>query len=152
EFVLKKILLIFNQNWRMKVIATSFNELHQQDNEEEEKDKEKEQKKKKKQMKCAVYNPQYATKQKERRKQEVEDPETNRFVLLKNVSPSESEEEIAEALKDMGYNKQTKITFHPVHEVFWFESLRKRLFLITIQSLHHHYSISAAIGEQTMMN
>ncbi|ETO16543.1 hypothetical protein RFI_20796, partial [Reticulomyxa filosa] len=34
----------------------------------------------------------------------MEDPEINRFVLLKNISPSESEEEIAEALKDMGYS------------------------------------------------
>ncbi|ETN97942.1 hypothetical protein RFI_39580, partial [Reticulomyxa filosa] len=83
----------FSQTWRtlfvhfdhqkingegLERIAASFNELHQQENKEEE---ENEEKNKKNTMKCV-----------------------NLFVLLKNISPSESEEEIAEALKDIGYN------------------------------------------------
>ncbi|ETO15448.1 hypothetical protein RFI_21916 [Reticulomyxa filosa] len=83
----------FSQTWRtlfvhfdskqingegLEKIATSFNELHQQENKEED---ENEEKKKKKTMKCVVYNPKYAPEQKER-------SEKNLFVLLKNISPS----------------------------------------------------------------
>ncbi|ETO03628.1 hypothetical protein RFI_33774, partial [Reticulomyxa filosa] len=59
-------------------------------------------------------------KMKKRKRNEVEDPEKNLFVLLKNISPSESEE-IAEALKDMGYNVEKVERFKglPMAEVLF---------------------------------
>ncbi|ETO07138.1 hypothetical protein RFI_30254, partial [Reticulomyxa filosa] len=38
------------------------------------------------------------------KRHEVEDPETNRYVIMKNVSPNEIDDEIMEALQEMEYN------------------------------------------------
>ena len=53
--------------------------------------------------KCFIYIPSYAFEQNEKRKHEVVNPELNRWVLLRNVSVSDSIEEIAEKLKNYDY-------------------------------------------------
>ncbi|ETO35099.1 hypothetical protein RFI_01973 [Reticulomyxa filosa] len=83
---------VFKQSSVLKLIDGNLKQLAAI-KKEKEKDKEKSQKKKKKQMKCI-----------------------NKFVLLKNVSPSESEKEITEALTELGF----KVEIFRYSKVFQF--------------------------------
>ncbi|ETO33288.1 hypothetical protein RFI_03820 [Reticulomyxa filosa] len=53
--------------------------------------------------KCSIYNFGYVEEQKQRRKEEITNPESNKVVLFKNVSIRESEQEIKETLEELGF-------------------------------------------------
>lgn len=106
----KTLYLHFNEQVNLQALedaASRFNQLHtpaEVDKKIEEQEEQGEDQKPKITMKCIVYSSTYVTEQKERRKQEVQDPEINKCVLLRNVSPFETEEDITETLKELGYN------------------------------------------------
>ena len=57
--------------------------------------------------KCSIFKKSYVEEIKKKRVEDACNPDINRCVLLKNVSLQESEKEIAEALKEAGYEVET---------------------------------------------
>lgn len=53
--------------------------------------------------KCSIYRSNYVEEVKEKRKQQIQNPDFNHCVLLRNVDICESETDIKEMLKDLGY-------------------------------------------------
>ena len=88
-------------------------------------------------MACFVYNPEYTSEKKQRRKEEIENPEIKLCVILKNVSPEETEEEITETLGEMEYNvvKAERFKHLPMFEECW---KKRRSELVTRWHLVKH--------------
>lgn len=80
-----------------------YNSL-QQEQEMKENNDENENKKPRKVSRCSFFNSNYVNEQKEKRIQQVQNPEENKTVLLKNVPLRETEEEIKETLTELEYN------------------------------------------------